>query len=463
MNTTFEPQVTVANYGSLRLHKQNNPYQVLAYVNVSNGYVWLQQTDPLMLITLKEPWWEKPNFAPYFDGWNNFFRINATVARGEQKEFMLQLPPIIDSMANDTFTFVIEDLPPFMVLDQKTRRISIQLDQINSSFITNNTWTVKLRDQKRAEREYKLNIEFFLDYWVAPPVEVIVPDSRRYRYGPDLNVSAYIHSINIYGLMEIRFNATMFTNISLEILNTSLLDIYMVPFEPEPGWNVSAWNLTWQPVYYNQTTLLIQLNFTDRLSISQKIVQDRIVFHIKDFSVAFYSPERRNFLHHDYWTLTSRVRRQLPDYWRPYMEAAEVNVEVMNWLLLVTFLLAMVPTGMNFRYYMWYLRSLQLVVHLPMFYIVVPANVCRYLEVVKPIVVYDLLPSEWIRSILFTFDMVQHRFFQKDMLDQMEDLGYNTHNAIIILGSIWVYALYYLGKLLIYLAYTFGSKALMAI
>lgn len=93
------------------------------------------------------------------------------------------------------------------------------------------------------------------------------------------------------------------------------------------------------------------------------------------------------------------------------MQAAEINVEVMKWMLIVTLLLAMVPTGLSFRYYMWYLRSLQLVVHLPMFYIVVPPNVCRYLEVVKPIVVFDLLPSEWVRSVLFTFDMEQHRYF----------------------------------------------------
>lgn len=264
--------MTVANNGILRLHKQNNPYQVLAFVNVSNGYVWLQQKDPLMLITLKEPWREPPNYAPYFDGWTSFYRINATVARGEQREFRIQLPPVIDSVANDTFFISMEDLPPFMFLDSKTRTLSIQLDQISREFITNTTWTVKLKDQKRAVRDYKLTIEFFLDFWVRPPEVIVVPDRRQYRYGPDLNVTAYIHSIDIYGLMEIRFNATMFTNISLDILNTSLLDIYMVPHDPEPGWNVSAWNLTWNPVFYNNSVLLIQLNFSDKHSISQKIV-----------------------------------------------------------------------------------------------------------------------------------------------------------------------------------------------
>ena len=45
----------------------------------------------------------------------------------------------------------------------------------------------------------------------------------------------------------------------------------------------------------------------------------------------------------------------------------------------------------------------------------------------------------------------------------MEDIGYNTHNAIVILGSIWIYSLFYLGKLLVYLVYICVQKLSMLV
>ena len=38
------------------------------------------------------------------------------------------------------------------------------------------------------------------------------------------------------------------------------------------------------------------------------------------------------------------------------------------------------------------------------------------------------------------------------ILDQMEDLGYGTRNSILILGSLWIYAVLYLIKLFVYIA-----------
>ena len=88
----------------------NNPYEVFAWVNVSNGYVWLQQPDPLMLIRLKEPWIKPPNYAPYFNGWVASHRINATVGKNEQKLHVIQFPAIIDSESNSTYKIAIDGL-----------------------------------------------------------------------------------------------------------------------------------------------------------------------------------------------------------------------------------------------------------------------------------------------------------------------------------------------------------------
>lgn len=219
----------------------------------------------------------------------------------------------------------------------------------------------------------------------------------------------------------------------------------MIPTDPEPSINISRWNLTWNLTYFKDNVMRIQLNFSDPAAISQKIDQDRIVFHLlNNQSQAFFSPETGNYLHHNYWTLTSRVRKQLSLEWKYWMDWEESLVWWMMNLLIFSLVFKYLFRHFGFNYNMWYLRSLQLVVHLPMVYIVCPANVCRYFEIVKPIVTFDLLPSEEIRDFIFRFDYAKQREFQSELLDQMEDLGYQTHNTICILGSLWIYITFWL-------------------
>lgn len=135
------------------------------------------------------------------------------------------------------------------------------------------------------------------------------------------------------------------------------------------------------------------------------------------------------------------------------MQAAKANIVTIKAMFLFCYALALLPTGMNFRYFMFYLRSLQLVVHLPMLHVLVPPNVSSYLEMVKPIVVYDYLPSDQITLGIFKIDMEQQRMKQSEILDQMEDLGYGTHNSLLILGSLWIYCLVYFVRAILYGVY----------
>lgn len=111
--------------------------------------------------------------------------------------------------------------------------------------------------------------------------------------------------------MEIRFNASMFTNFNFSMLNASLVDIYIIPFAPGPDFNMSHLNFTWNLTYYEEDVMRIQLNFEYPKSISLNLEQDTIVFHIKNETQAFYSPEVEKQLHLESWTLTSKVRKQM--------------------------------------------------------------------------------------------------------------------------------------------------------
>ena len=124
---------------------------------------------------------------------------------------------------------------------------------------------------------------FYEDFWTyrAPTMEAAPPSGDWDRSG---NVTAYIHDIDIYGLMEIRFNATMFTDFNISELDIGLLDIYLEPsYELPDGFNMSSINFTWNATIYNNTNLTdqwgqpyavmyIQIDWNDELAISPEVI-----------------------------------------------------------------------------------------------------------------------------------------------------------------------------------------------
>lgn len=123
------------------------------------------------------------------------------------------LPPVQDSYSSEKHYIWIEDMPAYMTIDQSKRVIYIDRNRFPRDLIGTQTFDLTLYDKGGLSTKYRLNIEFYEDLWVAPVVEqqALVQEAPAYTYTGQ-NVSAYIHSISIYGLMEIRFNASMFTD-----------------------------------------------------------------------------------------------------------------------------------------------------------------------------------------------------------------------------------------------------------
>lgn len=88
--------------------------------------------------------------------------------------------------------------------------------------------------------------------------------------------------------------------------------------------------------------------------------------------------------------------------------------------------------------------------HLPILGILVPSNVSAYFQSVVPLFTFDFLPSELTTEYVFDFDFPEQRILEVEILDQMENLGYNTHNSIIILGSLGLMAFISLSLMLFY-------------
>ena len=62
------------------------------------------------------------------------------------------------------------------------------------------------------------------------------------------------------------------------------------------------------------------------------------------------------------------------------------------------------------------IRSLQMILHLAMYKILLPGNVTMVFSIIIPIVMFDILDSEYTSELLFTFDTEAEDEAAKDIL-----------------------------------------------
>ena len=99
-------------------------------------------------------------------------------------------------------------------------------------------------------------------------------------------------------------------------------------------------------------------------------------------------------------------------------------------------------------YMIGFIRSLQMIIHLPMLMIIMPANVSAFFCILIPIATFDVLDSGWTTELIFEFDEAQHERLEPEIYDQTETLGYETHNALLNLGSLAIFSFTYYVRLL---------------
>ena len=95
------------------------------------------------------------------------------------------------------------------------------------------------------------------------------------------------------------------------------------------------------------------------------------------------------------------------------------------------------------------INSLQLIVHLPFFAVAVPANVMTILQVLIPIVMFDIFESDDLMMIadsVFGTELAEGNQDEDSLIpDQFADLGYEDYNPIVNLGTIaYLTAFYFL-------------------
>ena len=147
--------------------------------------------------------------------------------------------------------------------------------------------------------------------------------------------------------------------------------------------------------------------------------------------------------------LAGSVPRQLVDsrVSRITLQLSEAAEATLNNVMLASAVTNLIFSGFMSHLFA-VLNSLQLLLHLPLFAVVVPSNVASTFGVLVPVVMYDMLSdftdpmyrSWWPQPTL-------EEFKQTLALDQVSDLGYTSFNPIINLGTLAFLMVCYLAKI----------------
>ena len=129
-------------------------------------------------------------------------------------------------------------------------------------------------------------------------------------------------------------------------------------------------------------------------------------------------------LEDEYEVIASPISRQLPD--NPQTRALQSNSEiadaVLTWVFIGSVFINLVLSNLgSMEYTLTMINSLQMVVHLPIFSVVVPGNVMMFLQIILPIVMFDVLEPLESMGIsaeqIFSIDLNSRREQQAEMLN----------------------------------------------
>jgi hypothetical protein len=125
----------------------------------------------------------------------------------------------------------------------------------------------------------------------------------------------------------------------------------------------------------------------------------------------------------------------------------------MKSMMIISFLINLLMSGAMGDMVLW-INSLQMILHLPMMLILIPANVGAFFTLILPVVQFDLLDPDWTTNLIFEFEEEPEETFENSfgssVFDQMKDLGYETHNSMQLLGSLFIFSLLWFMRSLLF-------------
>lgn len=86
--------------------------------------------------------------------------------------------------------------------------------------------------------------------------------------------------------------------------------------------------------------------------------------------------------------------------------------------------------------------------HVPLFSTALPGNVILFLEKTIPVVMFDIIKEDWVINPTnhFLFDEIHNQLRTDDprFPAQIGDIGYDTHNFLNNVGSVYIFFCIYI-------------------
>ena len=361
-------------------------------------------------------------------------------------EFVIQLPSISDSDPTSQISISLQPSTKYIALDSKLRQVKIRLDKVPKSDYKLNFFTLTLADQQGKQKQYGFPIMINVVQQIQSPkvTETLQIESQN-------ALTAKIQEFNKNNQILIRFS-TPLVPFNLTDLNSSSVDLHIEPFDNwadfDPNFNITKLNFTWAATAFDVDLLTIDIDFNDPIAISPKAKQDKLVWHYFENQTILVSKTHGEPLHRNSSVLKVQVPKMmlnntLARFTIGLSETVDSTIK--------TFMLVSVIVNSFFPFLLEFLfdviRSLQLVVHLPIFNVIVPGNVARIFSILIPICMYDLTSDLFHDQIRSWFAQPPQADFTATLsLDQMSDIGYDTYNPIINLGTLSFLLCVYLVK-----------------
>ena len=132
-------------------------------------------------------------------------------------------------------------------------------------------------------------------------------------------------------------------------------------------------------------------------------------------------------------------------------ESAATTNNSVKVILLTLVALSFVISG-SMSYFIIWINTFQLMIHLPILSVVIPGNAAMFFTILCPIATFDILGSDITTEKIFTFDYkAQEKNSEGAVTDQMDNLGYGTTNCLLCLETIGPLILIYYAKVFIWL------------
>mmetsp|Transcript_9281 Transcript_9281/g.14051 ORF Transcript_9281/g.14051 Transcript_9281/m.14051 type:complete len:253 (+) Transcript_9281:2509-3267(+) len=237
------------------------------------------------------------------------------------------------------------------------------------------------------------------------------PDGYNFTVKEDMRiVELWVQSFSRYGELVLGFNDTAFAAIDPEMLNLTTMDIYIVPAagrEKEEGFKMEQVNFTWEAPEMmaddDEREATFTLVFLNPILISPLEQQDSIIVHFKE---RYYPLENEpiGFLVGNQ-TLKLKARKQVEPtaLTKNFESGVQATEGALVSLLVISFLLQILLTG-GMQYLVVFIRSLQLILHLPLLNVIVPANVLIMFSTTMSIAMFDVLDPAWTTELVLEFD-----------------------------------------------------------